>query len=210
MNKKVKIIYAEDKTQFRKVIIDDLAYRNIETVFEANNGQELIDNINIEHDIVLLDLAMPVMDGNEAMDYLMEHHPNTKIIIVSLFCNELLFEDYKSRGAKGYISKDVFSSNFNTLIDAIRTVSSGGEYFYAKPENAIKPKYSTVQKEIIPMICHGLTNTEIAKETGKQVRAIEKQRHNIYQKIGGERAIDFYKYAFSIGLQFLKKINWTK
>ena len=153
---------------------------------------------------------MPVMDGNEAMDYLMENHPNIKIIIVSLFCDGLLYDEYRNRGAKGYISKYAFCGNFKILVEAIRTVASGGNYFYTKPEYVNETKYTPVQKEIIPMMCQGLTNKDIAKETGKQVRAIEKQRNKIYKKINGDKAVDFYRYAFSIGLQFLKKIKRNK
>jgi len=208
MKNKIKIIYAEDKEIFRKIIIQDLLPYDIETVAEASNGKELIRQINTNHDIVLLDLEMPIMDGNAAMDYLMEHHPETRIIIVSLHYEELLVEDYIKRGAKGYISKDIFSGDIKILVEAIRTVNAGGLYVHKIVPR--KRKYTTVQKEIIPMICQGLTNNQIAEEKGVQVRAVERQRHKIYEKMEGGRAIDFYRYAFSKGLHFLKKIQRNK
>ncbi len=70
-----------------------------------------------------------------------------------------------------------------------------------------KNKYSSRQKEMLPLIFEGKTNDEIAKEIGITKRAVEKQKQKIYQKSGADKIIDFYKYAFSKGLQFLGKNN---
>lgn len=203
----IKVIYAEDKDVFRKAVLRQLRPFHIQAVYQASNGRELIQQLEKDHDVILLDLEMPVMDGNAAMDYIMENRPELKVIIISQHYEELLVENYIERGAKGYLSKDAFSGNIEVLVEAVRKVVAGEIYVLPLPAAVSRPKYTEAQKEIIPMICQGMTNSEIAEEKGVQERAIEKQRNKIYSKIGGSKAIDFYKYAFSKGLHFLQRIR---
>ncbi|MEO6305709.1 MAG: response regulator transcription factor, partial [Bacteroidia bacterium] len=151
--------------------------------------------------VILLDLEMPVMDGNAAFTFISKKYPNIKVIILSLHFEPLLTENYIERGAKGYLPKDAIMENPILLINAIRKVNEGGVFVFEKPEK--KNKFSNRQKEILPLIFEGKTNEEIAKEIGITKRAVEKQKQKIYQKSGVEKIIDFYKYAFSRGLQFL-------
>lgn len=205
---KIRIIYAEDHLQFRKVIVNELESFNISVIAQVSNGKELIDKMILHPDVILLDLEMPILNGNKTLDRIIKDWPEAKIIIVSMHYEELLVENYIARGAKGYISKDGFAGEIELLVEAIQKVAGGDTFIHHLPIQ--REKFSARQKEIIPMLVEGYTSKQIAAETGIIERSVEKQKQKIYNKVGGERVIDFYKYAFARGLQFLGKVGQKK
>lgn len=205
----VKIIFTDNVQKYRKVILKELAPLGIQCIGEAQNGLELLKILPLlKPDVVLLDLEMPVMDGNEALGRLMQKYPDTKVIILSMYYEPLLVEDYVKRGARGYVPKDEVAGNIKLLADAIKKVHAGEIFVHHPPEEKQMPslKYSHRQKKIAPMICQGFTNEEIAGELCIGIRGVEKHRSKIYSQVGG-KALDFYKYAFSRGLHFLADIS---
>jgi DNA-binding NarL/FixJ family response regulator len=198
--KKIRVIYAEDHIGFRQTVIRELNALGIRNVTGVSNGKELIDSMSPRPDVVLLDLQMPVMNGSQTLDQILKNWPGTRIIIVSMHFEEMLVENYLARGAKGYISKDAFAGNMELLVKAIHKVASGKTF---RPEVEEDEKFSPRQKELIPLIVEGYTNKEISARTGILQRSVEKQKQRIYSKVGDGRAVEFYKYAFSRGLQFL-------
>jgi two-component system response regulator DegU len=202
MEESIKIIFADDKDLWRKSLIQDLLPFGILCIGEARNGEELLELLkSTQPDIILLDLRMPVMDGNHAMQFMHERYPGAKIIILSMHYEEELIDDYMARGAKGYIPKDMIT--IDLLVDAIRAVKNSGTFIY-KPSME-RQKYTPRQIEMIPLICDGMTNKEIAQEIGITEWGVEKQRQKIYAKTGAKKAVDFYKYAFRQGLDFLNR-----
>lgn len=206
MEKFIKIIIADDKALWRKRLIQELAPFGIECIAEALNGQDLLEKLGVlKPDVVLLDLRMPVMDGNHTMTLLQKEHPRTKAIIMSMHDEEELINDYMARGAKAYLSKDNFT--IDVLANTIRQVAAGT---YVQKARTGAEKYSVRQLEMIPMLCEGMTNKEIAKEIGITEWGVEKQRQKIYAKTGAKRAVDFYKAAFLQGLDFLGRSSRKK
>jgi DNA-binding NarL/FixJ family response regulator len=203
----ISVIVADDKIVFRKIIVELLDSSKVVVLGEAENGKQLLELLRIKcPDIVLLDLEMPIMDGNKTLDSIITHFPNLKIIIISYYTDPSLVENYLHRGANGYISKDSLSSeNINTALEQVKNGS-----IYLTEEMEVKSNFTFRQKQIIPLIFEGLTNGEIANEVFISKRAVEKQRNKIYQNSGAEKAIDFYKYAFTKGLQFLGKKKRNK
>ncbi len=199
MEKSIKIIIADDKKLWRQRLIQELTSFGIACIGEATNGQELLEKLaTAKPDVVLLDLRMPVMDGNHTMTRLQKEFPKVKAIIMSMHDEEELIHDYLTRGAKAYLSKDNFTMDI--LATTIRQVALGT--YVHKFRNGLE-KYSVRQLEMIPLLCEGMTNKEIAKEIGITEWGVEKQRQKIYAKTGAKRAVDFYKAAFLQGLDFL-------
>jgi DNA-binding NarL/FixJ family response regulator len=200
MEEIIKLIVTDDKENYRKLIRQILQPYAVEIVAEASNGKELLKLLRKKPaDIVLLDLEMPIMDGNQAFERISREFPGTRVIILSYYYESVLMEDYLQRGAKGYIPKDRLDPEL--LIRALKEVKRGGVFVYEAPVD--QKKFSSRQKEIMPLIFEGFTNEEIAETVCISKRSVEKQRHKIYEKSGAEKVIDFYKYAFSKGLQFL-------
>lgn len=200
---KIEVIIADDKPAYRKAIAAILDLSAVRIIGEAGDGRELLAMLRKhEPHIVLLDLEMPVMDGNKAFELVHRHHPHVKVIILSSYIDSLLIEHYLERGAKGYIPKDVLSSEL--LNEAFQTVLGGGVFVHETLSGSL---FTQRQKQILPLIFEGLTNEEIADEVSVGTRAIEKQRYKIYQQVGAKKAVDLYKYAFTRGLQFLGRIG---
>lgn len=201
MEHPIQIIITDDKPNYRNALREILAPYHFK-ISEAENGEELLKMLERrEPDVVLLDLEMPVMDGNAAFGVICEKYPHLRVIILSLYDEEVLIQDYIERGAKGYLSKDVIMGNPIVLINAVNKVQSGGTFFYQFPGQ--KTLYTSRQKELMPLIFEGKTNDEISKEIGIGIRAVEKQRQKIYEINGFGKAVAFYRHAFSKGLQFL-------
>jgi DNA-binding NarL/FixJ family response regulator len=200
MEECIDIIIADDKEIYRKAIKDMLIPFHVHVIAEAENGEILLKILRKKQPhIVLLDLEMPVMDGNQAFERICRNFPEVKVIILSYHFESVLIEDYIERGAKGYIPKDRLEPGF--LIKVLTEVKNGKVFTHEK--KLPKRKFTPRQKEILPLIFEGLTNDEIAEEVCITKRAVEKQRHKIYQKSGVNKIVDFYKYAFTRGLQFL-------
>ncbi len=205
MKEKIKIIITDDKPQFRKVLCDIVELPTIKVIDQAENGEVLLQLLETKvPDIILLDLEMPVMDGNKAFELIRTNYPHLKVIILSLHCEGVLMENFIERGAKGYIPKDVIMGDPILLINAIDKIHEGRTFVYEMPKP--KDKFTKRQVDIMPLMFDGLTNTKIAEEVGISKRAVEKQRKIIYEKSGASKAIDFYKFAFARGLQFLSRI----
>ncbi|MES2394858.1 MAG: response regulator transcription factor [Bacteroidota bacterium] len=204
---KITVIIADDKARYRDLISDMLEPSRVSVIAEAENGKQLLNLLcKKQPDIVLLDLEMPVMDGNKTFDVVSKDFPDVKVVILSFYFEQVLVDDYLKRGAKGYISKDVLEPEL--LMEALTEIQNGGIYLQEKLTR--KKIFTERQKEIMPFIFEGMTNKEIADEIYITERAIEKQRQKIYQRSGAKKAVDFYKYAFTRGLQFLGVVKQSK
>lgn len=206
MEGNIKIIIADDKQVYRDIYLDIIDFPYMEVIAEAENGEILLEKLKVQHpDIILLDLEMPIMDGNVAFGFIRHHYPQLKIIILSSYFETALVENYMERGATGYIPKDVLMGNTNLLIHAIKKIHDGGTFFYEAPTK--QEKFTKRQVDIMPLIFEGLTNNEIASELKITERAVEKQKKLIYEKRGADKSVTFFKYAFSRGFQFLSRIS---
>ncbi|HOZ86631.1 MAG TPA: response regulator transcription factor [Bacteroidia bacterium] len=203
MDQTIKIILTDDKARYRHLVKEILEPFNVSVIGEADNGEECLKLLQakIIPDIVLLDLEMPVMDGSKTLEQIMARFPSVKVVILSFYYDHLLIENFLARGASGYLIKDGILDTPVLLINALQKVFSGGTFIYEKPGE--RQPFTEKQKQIMPLIFEGKTNLEIAKNVGINRRTVERQRHKIYEITGVEKAIDFYKYAFSRGLQYL-------
>lgn len=206
MERTTDIIIAEDKELLRKAIAGELREHNIRILGEAGDGKSLLKLLrSTRPDVVLLDLDMPVMDGNETMNHIMKDFPFAKVLILTLHNDALLVENYMARGARGFIPKDEIAGDIGILARAIRQIRDGGVYIH--PRQGEKRNFTRRQKEIMPLLFEGKTNEEIATEMGMSKRGMEKSRRRIYEKTGASHGVDFYKFAFSRGLQFIGRIG---
>ena len=198
---KIKILIADDQSIIReglKLILD--MEEDLEVVGVASNGQEALRlTEELDPDVILMDIRMPVLDGVMTTKKICEMYPSTKIIILTTFCDDqYIFEALKA-GAKGYLLKDVPS---NELADSIRMVMKGGMLIH--PEVAVKvvrglsnpikeqeisvgsrlPEELTNREiEIIKLIGHGNTNKEIAAELYLSEGTIKNHITNILSKL---------------------------
>jgi DNA-binding NarL/FixJ family response regulator len=124
----IRVLIADDHQLMRQGIRALLEKaKDIEVVGEARDGQEAIDlSERLDPDVVLMDIAMPGLDGLRATERLTTRKTRAKILILSMYSDETLVRQALRNGAKGYLVKN---GNRDQLIAAIRALSQGGEFF---------------------------------------------------------------------------------
>ena len=123
----IKVAIADDHKIFRKGVVLSLRhYTNIKFVAEADNGQELIDQLeSTQPDVVLMDLRMPVKDGIETTKYISRHFPNIYVIVLTMHEDERFVTHLMENGANGYLLK---STEPAEIKKAIMEVMAKGYY----------------------------------------------------------------------------------
>lgn len=209
-----KIIITDDHQLFRsglKLLID--SYDEFEVTKEVGSGKELVDLMrqmeNVDDYVILLDIAMPEMDGIAAAEKCLELHPNLNIIALTMFGDEDYSFSMVKIGAKGFLLKN---SDISEVIDALKVVSSGGSYFsrelltslvnnIVNSGNTLDDVKQTAvalsdrEIEVVNLICSGYTTGEIANNMEISKRTVDKHRANILEKTGAKNSAELVVYA---------------
>lgn len=181
-------------------------------VFEADNGRQFIDFIKSSQkpDVVLMDIAMPEMDGFETTKWLKDNAPDTKVLVLSMTDDENAIIRMLQNGAKGYILKD---SRPEVLRTALREVSEKG--FYLNEVVSGKLMYlinkgearataavdiNEKEKEFLKWCCTEKSYKEIANEMGISTRAVETLRSNLFERLGTLSRVGLVMYAIRNGI----------
>jgi DNA-binding NarL/FixJ family response regulator len=191
---KPKIILVDDHIIFREGIKALLTIEGIADVIgEASDGIAFLSLLDkLEPDLVLMDIAMPVMNGIEATKKAIERKPDLKILTLTLFGEEEYYNKMIKAGVKGFIQK---KSDIAELKQAIATVTEGNDYFSSgilrkiifnkgKGKTAPSVDLSDRETEIITLICQSLSTEEIAEKLFISTETVKKHRNNIFTKIG--------------------------
>jgi DNA-binding NarL/FixJ family response regulator len=211
----IKVLLVEDHELVRDGIKSLLnSHPNISVVGEASNGAEAIDKINtLIPDLILMDLNMPVMNGQECTKFIKRNFPEIKILILSMHDNENYLLEIIEAGADGYILK---SSSKEELIFAIKKVANGGIYIGSEfTKNIISKFKSTLpkniskdvnidlsdrEKSVLKLISEGYTNNEIADKLFTSIRTIETRRKRLLDKTGTTNTATLIHFAVKSGL----------
>lgn len=204
---KHKVLLVDDHKLFRKglrMLIDTL--NRFEVTGEASNGIEFLDLLEQgQPDIVMLDIAMPEMDGIEATRQALIKYPDLRIITLSMFGEQDYYFKMVDAGIKGFLLKN---SDFTEVKQALETVMEGGNYFSREllmnlvnslknsPEELTPDSpLSDREKEIILLICKGMSTQEIADSLCLSKRTVDSHRANILLKTGCRNTASLVVYA---------------
>ena len=200
---KIKVIITDDQKAFRQAMRLYLEDQKLKVVGEAANGKELIQllaNPNLVADVIILDLEMPIMDGAQALIEIRKLYPKQKVIMLTYINNDDVIAEMKKYGANAYLDKN---KDLDDIINVIRELHTSEDFNYDTEE--INPKYTLAEKEIIPKIVQGMTNTELAKDRGRSIKSIEAHRKNIYDKANCKNLAEFVNFCKKEGLEYLGK-----
>jgi DNA-binding NarL/FixJ family response regulator len=211
MSRVYKVIIVDDHSIFRDALKFVLAQsEDIEVIAEASNGQEFLDIIgDYKPDIVLMDIAMPVLGGVEATREALKRYPGMKIIALSMYGDELYYFRMLEAGVQGFVLKE---SGSDELIKAIHSVMDGDNYFSSRilcniikdfahedknniGEEKTQVKLSKRESEVLELICAGYSNNEIANKLGISKRTIEGHRSSLISKTGAKNSIHLVLFA---------------
>lgn len=198
----IKLILADDHKLFREGVRSILEnVDEIQIVDEVDNGRALIASLRAKQtDLVILDISMPGISGIEACRLIHKEYPCLKILILSMHGEESFVRSAIEAGASGYLPKEI---DHTELIEAILTIYKGGSYFSKDISSKLISSYLTKdkqhltprEKEIIVLVCDGLSNKEIADKLSISVRTVDCHKNNILQKLGLKSSVDLVKYA---------------
>jgi len=194
---RIKIAIVDDNKQFRNAIKTLFkTERDLEIIFEADNGVQLLEQLKTEQpEIILMDIRMPKMNGMETSKKVIELYPKIKIITFSQYDYESNIVQMYIIGVKSFIGKD---DRPEELLKAIRTVYTSGSYmtdlateiiqrnlaYKAKESNNIHLLETERERELVKMIVKGLSSKEIASKINKSSRTIDKMRERLYHRFG--------------------------
>ncbi|PXY38688.1 DNA-binding response regulator [Flavobacterium cheongpyeongense] len=207
----IKIVLVDDEVLFRKGISFLLQREeNIEVLFEASNGEELISNLNsnkIKPDIIIMDLKMPVLNGVEATKVIRKFFPDIKIIALTSYDTKSFVTNMIQVGAVAYLVKNTTPKD---LINTINEVAQKG-FFYNETtlktiqDTILSSKSSKVnldsgflsprEIEILQLICNQKTTAEIAEELFLSPRTVEGHRNNLLLKTESRNIAGLVVYA---------------
>ena len=178
-------------------------------VAEASNGREAVRLCEeLKPEIAIIDVAMPQMNGIEAVSLISKVSPNTQSLILSMHADETYILRALSAGAKAYILKDAVEDE---ILPAVQSVLRGKSYFspaIAKTlledyirylrQRGLEDSYDLLtdrEKEILQLLAEGRTNKEVANLLGLSVTTIETHRTNLMQKLGLHSTAEIVLYA---------------
>ena len=214
--KKIKVVIAEDHTIVRKGLCALLQGEpDIEVVGEAENGREAIKIVEkLLPDVVVMDIAMPGLNGLETTRQLTKKFPKLKILILTMHDNEeYIFETLRA-GAAGYLIK---RSAPNELISAIQSVFRGESFLSpavskkviegfvqsggsAAKEDADYGRLTTREREILQLIAEGNALREIASLLHISIKTVESHKAHIMEKLNLRSIAELTQYAIRKGL----------
>jgi len=204
----IKIIIADDHRIFREGLKELLqSTGKYEIIAEASNGAELIERLaNFLPDIVLIDIAMPVMDGFQAAEIINIKFPSVKMLVLSSYGDETSYYKMIEAGVKGFILKE---SSAAELELALEEISQSGSYFsqellrriiFKSSDKSSKAArnlndISRRELQILKCLCEGLPNDEIGKKLFISPRTVEVHKSHLLEKTHSKNTLNLIIYA---------------
>lgn len=218
MEEKIKVLIADDHTVLRQGTRHLLEKEpDLAVVGEATDGEEAVRlALELKPDVVLMDIAMPKLDGIAATQEIKSRDPEINVLVLSAYDDDQFVFRLLQAGAAGYLLKSVHSRE---LITAIRAVSQGESVLHpsiarkvlsrfvpaaggaapksAQPSGAL----SSREMEFLKLMARGLSNKELAAHTGLSIRTVQGHLRQIFKKLGVNSRTEAVVYAL--------KENWV-
>ncbi len=209
MTSKIRILLADDHTLLRNgisAILEDEP--DMIVIGEADNGREAVQLAGqLKPNIVLIDIAMPLLNGLEATRQIKHEHPEISVLVLTMYDNEEYFRKMLEVGASGYIIKRAAATE---LVSAIRAVYNGEAVLSPAITRLLLEDYlnhdshsekddpnalSSREREVLQLIAEGKTSREIAEILNLSVKTVQSHRTNLMQKLDLHDRGDLIKYA---------------
>jgi DNA-binding NarL/FixJ family response regulator len=214
----IQVLIADDHRIFRQGLRSLLEKEpDLHVSAEADGGREAIEAAEKSPpDLVIMDVAMPGLNGIEATRKMLSARPSTKVIGLSMHTDRRFVSEMLKAGAVGFVSKD---SAFEELVQAIRTVLGGKVYLSPAAAGVVVDDYvrrgngpgeSTAfsaltarEREVLQLMAEGRNTKQIAMDLHVSIKTIETHRRQIMEKLELYSVAELTKYAIREGLTTL-------
>src|ERR1035441_2690242 len=208
--KRIRILLADDHAVVRqgfRMILS--AHSDLEIVGEAGNGREAVElAASLRPDVVVMDVAMPELNGIEATRRLTAANPHIRVVALSMHKDSVYVREILRAGARGYLLKD---SGPADLVAAVRAIASGEGYLSPAVSDAVLDDYrkhvtnpidllSSREREVLQMLAEGKTNKEIAVILNLSVYTVDAHRGRRRRRRGLNSINELVRFAVRNGL----------
>jgi DNA-binding NarL/FixJ family response regulator len=204
-NNKLKVLLVDDhalvRRGFRRMLEDEPTFQ---VVGEASNGLEAVQIAEqLQPDVIVMDCALPQINGIEASRRILAKRPETAILMLSMHSEDTLIRQALEAGAKGYVLKNAMDLD---LVSAIKKVAEGKTVLdpQISRSGTLKGERDTGltarELEILQHIVAGKSNKEIASELNLSVNTVSVHRANIMDALGIHKTAELVVYAIRNGL----------
>ncbi len=212
---KIRVLLCDDHTILREGIRLLLnSQLDMEVVGEAADGHDAVEQAHaLKPDVVLMDIAMPSLNGLEATKRIRRDDPNARVLVLTMYESDEYVAQMLEAGAAGYVLKKVAGSE---LVYAIRAVHQGQAFLYPSITKRLVEDYlrrvemgqerdsfsnlTDREREVLQLIAEGHTNKEIADLLSLSVRTVQNHRAHIMEKLGMHDRGELIKYAIQKGI----------
>jgi DNA-binding NarL/FixJ family response regulator len=213
---RIRVLLVEDHNMVRQGLRALLtAEDSITVVGEARNGRDAIELVRkLRPEVVVMDIAMPLLNGVEATRQIRGLYPATKILILSAHREDEYVEHAIEAGAGGYIVKE---NAADVLVKAIQEVHRGGRYLSLSISKRLDDIHesriahgqrpgtrgvplTSREQEVLQLIAEGMANKATAAHLGISIKTVEKHRQHLKAKLGIHDTAGLTRYALSAGI----------
>lgn len=214
--KLITVMLAEDHAIVRQGLISLLkSDGHFTMVGEAQTGREAVDMaLTLKPDVILMDIAMPVLNGLEATRQILLANPAAKVIVLSAHSEEEYVERMCTAGVAGFLEKQ---TSAEILTHAIREVAAGRTFFSPsitkrQQANQHKPRdrdglikananrLTSRESEVLQLVAEGSANKQVASALGISIKTVEKHRQHLMDKLNIHDTAGLTRYAISTGV----------
>ena len=208
--KQIRILLADDHAIVRRGFQMILAEQpDMEIVGEAGNGREALElAAKLKPDVVVMDVAMPELNGIEATRRMADHAPHARVLALSMHKDSVYVREILRAGARGYLLKDAAPAD---LVTAVRAIAAGEGYLSPAVSDAVLDDYrrhvttpidllTSREREVLQMLAEGKTNKEIAGVLNLSVYTVDAHRGRIMEKLNAHSINDLVRFAVRNGL----------
>lgn len=216
---KPSILIVDDHSIVREGLQNLLLSKlHIDKIDQASDGLEALNKVKAQfYDYVIMDISMPNMNGIEATKEILNLHPKTKIITLSMHSDKHYVLESLKAGAKAFLLKDCA---FEELIVALKTVKEGKLFLSAKINDIVIQEFITNtpnpsnekmafqlltarEREVLKLLAEGNSTKEMASKLELSIKTIENHRQQIMEKLNIHSIAELTKYAIKEGLTSL-------
>jgi DNA-binding NarL/FixJ family response regulator len=213
---RITVLLIDDHTLIRqgvRVLLQ--AEPDIDVIGEAEDGRQGVAMaMRLRPDVVLMDIAMPLLNGIEATRQIVAGAPGCRVLVLSAHSDEEYVERVTGLGAAGYVLKQ---SSLEDLATAIRTAHAGRIYISPSIATrsrrrqtelqpcligamAVPARLSTREAEVLQLVAEGRANKQSAAELGISIKTVEKHRNSLMHKLDIHDVAGLVRYAIALGI----------
>jgi two-component system, NarL family, response regulator NreC len=206
----IRILLADDHAMVRQGFRMILGSQtDMEIVGEAGNGREAVEQAEkLQPDVIVMDVAMPELNGIEATRKITAALPRSRILALSMHKDSVYVREILRAGARGYLLKDSIDRD---LLAAVRAVAKGEGYLSPAVSDAVLSDYrkhvtapidllTSREREVLQMIAEGKTNKDIANTLKLSVYTVDAHRGRIMEKLNLHSTGELVRFAVRNGL----------